>query len=68
MFASKFMHYHYLIYRQSIMNCRVSVLTPGGDGVQSLTQPARQTVASDAYTRRRARSELSEAVGLVEYF
>ena len=50
------------------MNRRVSMMTPGGDGVQSLTQPARQTVASDAYTRRRARSELSEAVGLVEYF
>lgn len=43
-------------------------MTPGGDGVQSLTQPARQTVASDAYAQRRARSELSEAVGLVEYF
>lgn len=67
MSASKPMHYDYLFWKQSIMNRRVSVMTPGGDGVQSLTQPARQTVASDAYTRRRARSELSEAVGLLKH-
>jgi hypothetical protein len=65
--ASKPMHYDYRFWKQSIMNRRVSVMTPGGDGVQSLTQPARQTVASDAYTRRRARSELSEAVGLLKH-
>ena len=49
------------------MNRRVSMMTPGGDGVQSLTQPARQTVASDAHTLRRERSELSEAVGLLKH-
>ena len=36
------------------MNRRVSMMTPGGDGVQSLPQPARQTVAPRSVNAVRA--------------
>jgi len=41
-------------------------MLPGGDGVQILTQPARQTVTLDVLAHRCARSDKSEAVGYLK--
>jgi hypothetical protein len=49
------------------MNRGVPVEFPGGDGVQSLPQPARQTVTLDSSVLKRICPVLSEAVGILKH-